>query len=898
MLDLKNIYKTYRSKNGVTHRALNNVSLSFGETGLVFIVGKSGGGKSTLLNVIGALDKPDRGEMSLYNNSFSSFSNADYDSYRNTFVGVIYQEYNLIKTLTVYENIALSLGLQGEKAKDKVNEVIEMLDLTSISHRRPNQISGGQSQRVAIARAIVKDPKLILADEPTGNLDSKTGREMFDIFKKLSRDRLVIIVTHDRSIADEIGDRVIEVKDGKIHKDIVRSENLYEKSVDLVGDKLIRVPKGKKFDQDTLEDVNGILASLDRDVYVINESDVLKVKSMNTHVKNAVEIVPGENTSYYFPYKHPGTESRQIKLKKATMPFSVGLKLSVSMLKHKTFRLILTVIMLLISLTISCFVTSMDFYDTERAIAKTISAGENSIVTAVKNTEYYANSEFSQDEIDKFAASGYDPVGYMYSGYIYPEYIGMSSYCKDLLNGDFRSSYPGFFGYVEIEDLTNTDLECAAGALDIQSPDGAVISSVAADYLLHIRMFEGVNDYSGLIGKKMVFSGRETVISGIFKSKAYDHGYISDLLESTASADIIQYASSQYRYVDELNTYLDSLLTLDGYVFVQRGFVSSVIKDGESIAIQLEMFSDPAQIIPPATGFPVNKAVKLSTAPAPYITFDGAKEDGIYISKSLAAVLAQSSEDAAITEYFNKFNNSSMPCNLVITSVSGVKYIAAVYNDLDIKGIIDDGTYSGNIYIEDACLEDIITANAKIDGLMFAAPSGVRRCEALYSLILGCTSTVKNSFVSDYGDTRDVYAYISSFLKSLLFVTSLLSVILMYSFISSTIKVESRQIGILRGMGARGIDTFKAFGIEGAIIAIFSVIVTAIAVSVLFPLLNGLISAVGYGYMHYFFLLNPMVVLALILTATVITAVSIILPLIRLVRRTPVEASNLNEVQR
>ena len=215
MLQLKNISKTYRTKNGATHRALNNVSLRFGEKGLVFIVGRSGGGKSTLLNMIAALDRPDSGEMLLYGNSFSKFSKADYDSYRNTFVGVIFQEYNLLKTLTVYQNIALATGLQHNESSEKVDAVIKRFGLEELAQRKPNDISGGQSQRVAIARAVIKDPKIIVADEPTGNLDSKTGHEMFEIFKELSKDRLVIIVTHDASVARQCG-RVIEISDGRV----------------------------------------------------------------------------------------------------------------------------------------------------------------------------------------------------------------------------------------------------------------------------------------------------------------------------------------------------------------------------------------------------------------------------------------------------------------------------------------------------------------------------------------------------------------------------------------------------------------------------------------------------------------------------------------------------------
>ena len=419
MLQLKNISKTYRTKNGATHRALNNVSLRFGEKGLVFIVGKSGGGKSTLLNMIAALDKPDSGEMLLYGNSFSNFSKSDYDAYRNTYVGVIFQEYNLLKTLTVYQNIALALGLQHNESSEKVDEVIKKLGLEELAQRKPNDISGGQSQRVAIARAMVKDPKIIVADEPTGNLDSKTGHEMFEVFKELSKDRLVIIVTHDRDIADEMGDRVIEILDGRIHKDVVRTSEPYESAIDVVGDRLIRVPKGKKLDEHSLEEINRIIGLSDRDTYVINEHDTQKVKSMNLHVKNAVEIEQHDSAVYYYPYRAEPVEPKPLSLIKSKMPLDIGLKLSLSMLKYKKFRLVITVIMTVIALMLSAVVASFQSYDVSRAITKTIVKDKIEYGAVTKTADFLSDTIFTDDDIKELAAHT-DTVVKVYTGTFAP----------------------------------------------------------------------------------------------------------------------------------------------------------------------------------------------------------------------------------------------------------------------------------------------------------------------------------------------------------------------------------------------------------------------------------------------------------------------------------------------
>ena len=221
MLEIRNVSKTYRPKKGVPVRALDDVSLKFEDRGMVFILGKSGSGKSTLLNVLGGLDAADTGEFIIKGKSSKNFSQADFDSYRNTFIGFIFQEYNILPEFTVGANIALAMELQGKKAtSEDLSRILDEVDLTGYGSRKPNELSGGQKQRVAIARALVKSPEIIMADEPTGALDSRTGKQVFDTLKKLSRTKLVLIVSHDRDFAEQYADRIIELKDGKILSDV------------------------------------------------------------------------------------------------------------------------------------------------------------------------------------------------------------------------------------------------------------------------------------------------------------------------------------------------------------------------------------------------------------------------------------------------------------------------------------------------------------------------------------------------------------------------------------------------------------------------------------------------------------------------------------------------------
>ena len=175
MLEIKNLVKIYSAKGGTEVRAVDDVSLSFTEKGMVFLPGKPGSGKSTLLNLCGGLDSPDSGEIIIKGRSSKDFSQADFDSYRNTFVGFVFQEYNILNEFSVEDNVSLALELQG-KSKDKtvISEILKSVDLQDFSKRKPNTLSGGQKRRVAIARALVKNPEIILADEHNVNADNDT----------------------------------------------------------------------------------------------------------------------------------------------------------------------------------------------------------------------------------------------------------------------------------------------------------------------------------------------------------------------------------------------------------------------------------------------------------------------------------------------------------------------------------------------------------------------------------------------------------------------------------------------------------------------------------------------------------------------------------------------------
>ena len=232
MLELKNIVKKYNT-GGSEVEVLKSVNIHFRENEFVSILGASGSGKTTLLNIIGGLDKYTSGDMALMGRSTKEFKDRDWDSYRNGTIGFVFQSYNLISHLSVIENVKLALSISGHSNSEnheKAKKVLEDVGLAEHLYKKPNQLSGGQMQRVAIARALVTDPKIILADEPTGALDSKTSVQIMELIKEISKTKLVIMVTHNPEIAKKYSDRIVRVKDGEIQEDT--NPYITEESVD------------------------------------------------------------------------------------------------------------------------------------------------------------------------------------------------------------------------------------------------------------------------------------------------------------------------------------------------------------------------------------------------------------------------------------------------------------------------------------------------------------------------------------------------------------------------------------------------------------------------------------------------------------------------------------------
>lgn len=316
MLKLIDITKDYIVDKNLKTHALKGISLDFGEKGFVAILGQSGCGKTTLLNIISGLDRYTSGDLIIDGKSTKEYKDRDWDDYRNKKIGIIFQSYNLIPHLSILENAELSLTLAGIPAKEKKDLALQALTKVGLSDqakKKPNQLSGGQQQRVAIARAIVSNPSIILADEPTGALDSETSVQVMDILHSISKEHLVIMVTHNENLAFQYADRIIRMHDGLVIGDDLNKK----KNEDLSSNKKVIFSPQKDITKE-LEEANK------KRLLISDIDNVKKEDSLKEVVSSKPEI--------------------KSKAKKSRMSFFTAMMMSLKNLMTKKGRTIITAI--------------------------------------------------------------------------------------------------------------------------------------------------------------------------------------------------------------------------------------------------------------------------------------------------------------------------------------------------------------------------------------------------------------------------------------------------------------------------------------------------------------------------------------------------------------------------
>ena len=304
MLQIKNISKQYKTGD-LIQNALSNVSLNFRDNEFVSILGPSGSGKTTLLNIIGGLDRYDKGDLIINNVSTKKYKDRDWDSYRNHTVGFVFQSYNLIPHQTILANVELALTIGGISKKERKKRALDALDKVGLkeqAHKKPNQMSGGQMQRVAIARALVNDPDILLADEPTGALDTVTSVQVMELLKEVAKDRLVVMVTHNPELAENYSTRIVNLRDGEI----VGDSNPFE-----VNEKTLKKPEHKNLGKSSMSlptafslSLNNLLTKKGRTIFTafagsIGIIGIAMILSLSAGFQNYIDKIQEDTLTSY-----------------------------------------------------------------------------------------------------------------------------------------------------------------------------------------------------------------------------------------------------------------------------------------------------------------------------------------------------------------------------------------------------------------------------------------------------------------------------------------------------------------------------------------------------------------------------------------------------------------------
>lgn len=474
MLSVKHLVKVYKSKGGVEVRALDDVSVDFPETGMVFLLGKSGSGKSTLLNMAGGLDTPDSGEIIVRGRSSKDFTQQDFDSYRNTFVGFIFQEYNILNEFNVEQNIALALQLQGKKNdKAAVDALLEQVDLEGLGKRKPNTLSGGQKQRIAIARALIKEPEIIMADEPTGALDSRTGQQVFETLKKLSATKLVIVVSHDRDFAEKFGDRIIELKDGKILSDTTKeylAPVANDDNISYIGDDTVRIKDLSRLsDEDIKEVLTKMRASGGEGIISFNAEDVPHIKEACRISDDGCKECFEDTDTEKIAAERKQYDGKQTKFIKSRLPGKHAMKIGFSGLKTKPIRLLFTILLCVVAFTMFGVLSTMMAFNPGYTMAKALEGSNYDNIALLKEYAYIYRSY----EID---AEGNKTLDYEdKDGYSkFPTRFGVEELAT-LNNNSHGLTFAGVFDYSTYnKDQNGYVYRSRNGDLDFRSSVGVI----------------------------------------------------------------------------------------------------------------------------------------------------------------------------------------------------------------------------------------------------------------------------------------------------------------------------------------------------------------------------------------------------------------------------------------
>ena len=502
MIHITNLTKIYRSRHRSVCRALDKVNLTLPDAGLVFVLGKSGSGKSTLLNLIGGLDSITEGRILVDGNDLSTFREQDFCNYRNTHIGFIFQDYHLIDELTVSENILLSLNLRRMEDGDRVRAALEKVDLAGYGDRYPSELSGGERQRIAIARAIVKNPRIILADEPTGNLDTNTATAITELLRSLSRECLILVVSHNLNDANKYADRIVELSHGHIVGDRTRNPEFLDEVT--LQDGALVYPAGLPLSE---EDVRLMNAN--------KSADILR------------------KTDKYLPTPEQKGEGKRLAIENKSLTLGKSLHLSGRFLKNKAIAISLSSFMVAVIMVIMALAQTIINFDASEVMSAELhkSAQSSLLLSKTIDPELQALSQISAlgrveaGDMEAFYEAGYE--GKIYQALSYSIPIAESSVIRGKKPVLFSGNNPYIRQTIATLVVDDAFLESRFDGVEYLArrstfhPQGVIITDYVADAIL-LRPNYANKDYDHLIQWGYVLQGAWTedvfLINGIVKT--------------------------------------------------------------------------------------------------------------------------------------------------------------------------------------------------------------------------------------------------------------------------------------------------------------------------------------------------------------------------------------------
>lgn len=925
MLETRELVKIYKPKKGVPVTALNKISLKFPEKGMVFLLGKSGSGKSTLLNVLGGLDKYDGGEIIIKGVSSKNFKQQHFDSYRNTYVGFIFQEYNVLDEFSVGANIALAIELQGRRASDsEINDILKQVDLEGFGARKPNELSGGQKQRVAIARALVKKPEIIMADEPTGALDSATGKQVFDTLKKLSAEKLVIVVSHDREFAEQYADRIIELSDGCVISDVELDGELAvgesKTGIEFCGNTAL-IPFGYHLTEEDRTEINDYLDKL--------KSGDLKLtacESANTgkRFKNTdtSEIKTGDGSGF--------------KLIKSKLPLSNAFKIGAGGLKHKKIRLVITILLSCIAFGLFGLADTFAAYNHVKTCTNSlVDTGIKSVSVAKskKNGEYwrdygYRISEKELSEISKgmnVKMHGvYQPINFngRFEDRINPE-IKLTETDYNIYNPNFSSG----FATINEEILKDMGFKILAGNL----PDGNKNEIAVSDYIFEVfkkaQYFDGktyttakdgtknpvytkINSYNDLLGKTIPVLGTEYTVTAVIDT-GFDMSRYASLTEKK------DHQSKAEKLVDYVlyNEYCSaSGYSYAGIVMVGDGFIDKLIAARPVMAPITEgylsfngdKFSANSNNLARLSDITNEKIIwvdgerKTLGEKEIVVTADALQKTGEEDSSANTGVAEEISEDENAAVDYAKLLKNKNNTTMWKYKHSDTNNDEQNFDGYKIVGVIDNVTkdnkskLTSTVVCADSLYGEMTEGNDKV--YSYAVGSMPTEKSEVQSLVSYCYNedtgvryAIQNSVTFELDSVNDILKTLSKVFFWIGIGFAVFAAIMLANFIGTSISYKKQEIGILRAIGSRSNDVFRIFFAESFIIAMINFVLSAIGVFVATLIINGFIRNVA-GVLITVLSFGVRQILLLLAVSILVAFAASFLPVKKIASKRPIDA--------